>query len=157
LAVSVLIGLLLSLNRDEWFIALTFGVLLDADHLFAAPRYISDNGLAAILRPTWEDGSGLPWKSLLHYPIGFFVVAPLSIGWRYLLPLLFWGVHVGIDEFQSATLEHTTAIESVLFVSTCLGIFAIKYRRWIALTPDGDLSGYLSHLKGRADAALHLH
>jgi hypothetical protein len=54
-------------------------------------------------------------------------------------------------------LEHTTVIESVLFVSTCMGIFAVKYRRWMALTPDGDLSGYMSHLKGRADAALRLH
>ena len=95
------------------------------------------------------------WLTFLAV-IGFFVVAPLSIGWRYLLPLLFWGVHVGIDELQSATLEHTTAIESVLFVSACVGIFAVKYRRWIALTPDGDLSGYMSHLKGRADAALNL-
>lgn len=153
----MLIGLLLSLNRDEWFVAITFGVLLDADHLFAAPRYISDNGWAAILRPTWDDGSGLPWRSLLHYPIGFFVVAPLAVGWRYLLPLLFWSVHVGIDELQKATLSQSAAIESAVLVGACSGIFAVQYRRWAALTPDGDLGGYLSHIRRRANAALRFY
>ncbi len=153
----MLLGLLLSLNRDEWFIAMTFGVLLDADHIFAAPRYISDNGWAAIIRPTWDDGSGLPWKSLLHYPIGFFVVAPLSLGWRYMLPLLFWGVHVGIDEFQSATLGYSAVVESVFFTVVCSGIFLVQYHRWVALTPDSNVVGYLSHLWERANVALHLH
>jgi len=156
-AVAVLIGLLLNLNRDEWFVALTFGVLLDADHIFGAHRYITDNGWAAVLRPTWDDGSGLPWKSLLHYPVGFFVVAPLSVGWNFLLPLLFWGAHVGLDELQGATLDHSAAIESALLVSACAGVFAVKYHRWTALTPDGGLSGYLSHIRARANAVLHFH
>ena len=55
LLVAVLIGLVLNLNRDEWFVALLFGVAIDLDHVFAAPRYISQNGWAAILRPTWSD------------------------------------------------------------------------------------------------------
>lgn len=150
-----MLGLLLNLNRDEWFIAIIFGVALDIDHLFAAPRYLGDNGMAALLRPTWDDGSGLPWKSLLHHPVGFFVVAPLSVGWHYLLPLLFWGLHVGIDEFQNATLEHNTAMESTLFVAACLGIFLVEYRRWSSLAPESTVSAYLYHLARKARASLH--
>jgi len=154
LAAAVLIGLLLDLNRDEWFVALTFGVLIDADHLFALPRYVSDNGWAAILRPTWDDGSGLPWRSLLHEPVGFFVIAPLSVGWRLLIPLLFWGVHVGMDELQMATLEHSAAVESVLLASVCSGIFAVQFRRWASVNPGCGLPDYARHLGTRTRAVL---
>lgn len=157
LAVAVLLGLLLNLNRDEWFVALMFGVLLDADHIFAAPRYLSENGWEALFRPTWNDGSGLPWRSLLHYPIGFFVVAPLAAGWRFMLPLLFWGLHVGTDELQNATLSQSAVIESAVLAGACSGIFFVQYRKWAALTPGGGLPEYLSHIKRKANAALHFH
>jgi len=157
LAAAVLIGLLLNLNRDEWFVALTFGVFIDADHLFALPRHVSDNGWAALLWPSWDDGSGLPWRSLLHQPIGFFVVAPLAIGWRYMLPLLFWGVHVGMDELQMATLEHSAVIESTLLAAVCSGILALQYRRWVALSPGSGFTDYLDHLWARTRSVLFNH
>ncbi|MBN1677645.1 MAG: hypothetical protein JW880_03825 [Candidatus Thermoplasmatota archaeon] len=72
-------------------------------------------------------------------------------------PLLFWGVHVGIDEFQSATLSHSAVIESVVFTAVCSGIFLVQYRRWVALTPESNVAGYLSHLWERANVALRLH
>src|SRR3989339_2042025 len=95
LMVVVLAAMLLRLNRDEWFIALLFGVVIDADHLFAVPRYVSDNGWAALLRQSWDDASGLPWKSWFHYPMAAIVVGYLSIGWRMAPPLSPLGPHRG--------------------------------------------------------------
>lgn len=120
----------MNLDREEWFVALTFGVLIDLDHLFAAPRYIGENGWSAILRPTWDDGSGLQWRSLLHEPMGAFVVAPLSIGWRYFVPLVFWGAHVSLDKLQNATLDYSAPIESALLALVCFGILYVWYGRW---------------------------
>jgi len=139
--------MLLNLNRDEWFAALTFGVVIDADHLFAAPRYVSDNGVAAILSPTWDDGSGLPWKSSFHHPEGAFVVGYLAMGWRLLIPLVFWGTHVAIDEFQLATIEHSGVIESVFLSAVVGGIVSLGYKRWLALEPEGDFQQYMAHVK----------
>jgi len=139
--------MLLNLDRNEWFVALTFGVVIDADHLFALPRYVSDNGAAAILSPTWDDGSGLPWKSSFHHPEGAFVVGYLAVGWRMLIPLVFWGSHVAIDEFQLATLDHSAIIESVFLTSVVGGVVALGYKRWLEAEPDGDFQQYLVFVK----------
>lgn len=149
LIVAVLIGMLMTLDRDEWFIALTFGVLIDADHLFALPRYVSDNGWAAIFRPTWNDASGLPWKSLLHYPVGAAIVAPLAVGWRFLLPLTFWAVHVGLDELQNAALGYSTWIESALLVGTTAGIVSVSFSRWRAETGNASFQCFVRDVGAR--------
>jgi hypothetical protein len=154
LLVAVLIGLVLNLNRDEWFVALLFGVAIDLDHVFAAPRYISQNGWAAILRPTWSDTSGLPWRSLLHDPVAAFVVAPLSFGWRYFLPLLFWGAHLGIDYLQSATLAYSTSVEIVVIALCVAGIISIQYGRWRALRPDAGFLKYVAHVRSTLRVAV---
>jgi len=146
-AFVVFLGMLLSLDRDEWLAALTFGVLIDADHLFAMPRYVTDNGWGAVLRPTWDDGSGLPWKSLFHYPIGVFVVAPLSIGWRFFVPLLFWGTHLIIDWFQIETIQYSALIESAFLALVLTGILYLGFRRWDELEPGRGIRAYLYHLK----------
>ena len=135
------------MNREEWFAALTFGVIIDADHLFAVPRYVSDNGAAAILSPTWDDGSGLPWKSSFHHPEGAFVVGYLAIGWRLFLPLLFWGTHLVIDELQLATIEYSAIIESVFLCAVVGGIVALGYSRWLHLEPEGGFRQYLIYVK----------
>jgi hypothetical protein len=149
LAVTVLLCLILNLNRDEWFVALMFGVMIDADHLFAAPRYVSHNGWAALLRRSWDDGSGLPWRSLFHYPVGAFVVVPLSIGWRYLLPVLFWAMHLELDYIQNATLSWSTPIETTVMISSCLGIVFILYRNWSDANPDGDFRQFIQTMRLR--------
>lgn len=154
LVITVLIAYVLVLDRREWFAALTFGVLIDADHLFAVPRYVGDNGIAAILSPTWDDGSGLPWKSSFHYPEGAFIVGYLSIGWRYLLPLSFWSVHMFLDHIQIAYVEYSTPIESLLFAGTSLCLFFLGYRRWAELQDEADLGRYMIHLGQRATALL---
>jgi len=125
-------------------VAITFGVLIDADHLFAAPRYISDNGLGAIMRATWDDASGLPWKSLFHEPVGAFFVVPLAIGWRYMTPLLFWGTHLAADELQMATLGSSAIVESVLLSATVVVIVFLVYSRWSALNDQQSFRVFLT-------------
>ena len=135
---------MLNLTKDEWYVVLLFGVAIDLDHAFAAPRYVTDNGWSAILLPTWDDGSGLPWKSLFHYPVGAFVVLPLAVGWRLLLPFTFWGMHVAIDYFQEAIVEYSNPVELVVFCAACYGIALVRHRRWKELGAEGTFMQYLS-------------
>lgn len=137
------------MNKDEWFIAILFGVVIDADHLFGAPRYIEHNGWGALLRRSWDDGSGLPWKSLLHYPVGAFVVAPLSVGWRYFLPALFWALHLELDYIQTATGFWSTPIEAVVMTSSCFGIVFMLHRNWQDSEPDGDFNLFIKTMESR--------
>jgi len=138
----------MNLDRNEWVVALSFGVLIDADHLFALPRYVHDNGATAILAPTWDDGSGLPWKSAYHFGDGAFVVGYLSVGSRLLYPFVFWGVHVAMDELQLATIDYSTPIEVAILSSAVLGTVYLGYFRWHALEPDKGFAEYVTYLKG---------
>lgn len=149
LAVTVLICLMLNLNQDEWFIALLFGVMIDADHIFGTPRYVSHNGWGALLRRSWDDGSGATWKSLLHYPVGSFVVLPLSTGWRYLLPALFWALHLELDYIQNATGFWSTPIEASLLTLSCAGIVYLLYRNWSDARPEGDFRQFSREVGSR--------
>lgn len=146
LVVVVLFAMFLELNRDEWFVAITFGVLVDADHLFAVRTYVDNNGWDAILRATWDDGSGFQWKSLMHYPVAAFVVAPLAVGWRYLVPLSFWALHVGLDELQNRTLEHSALVETTVLSLTVAGILLVDQRRWSAASGTSGAMPYLNSL-----------
>lgn len=152
--VAIFLGLLLNLDRNEWVVALSFGVLIDADHLFAVRRYVSHNGLAAILSPTWDDGSGLPWKSAYHYGDGAFIVGYLAVGSRLFYPFLFWGIHVAIDDLQLSALEYSTPMEIALFTSAVAGIVYIGYRRWHGLEPESTFQDYMVYVKDRIKAAI---
>lgn len=160
IAVTIFLCLLLNLNQDEWFVALLFGVMIDADHIFGAPRYVSHHGWGALLHRSWDDGSGSTWKSLLHYPVGAFVVLPLSTGWRYMLPALFWSLHLEMDYIQNATGNWSTPIEAALMFSSCVGIVYLLFVNWLDARPEGDfrqfgremgsrLAGYGSAIKRR--------
>jgi hypothetical protein len=147
LAAVILLGLLLDLDWNEWFVALLFGIGLDIDHIFAAPGYIGRNGVGAILAPTWDDGSGFVWRSVLHYPVGVFIVMPLAIGWRLMIPLVFWVSHLSIDYLQSATLAHSALVEGAFFAALCSGIFALGYYRWRVAYGNSGLVPFLLHIK----------
>lgn len=147
LAVVVLFGLLVPLNKNEWLVLLMFGVVVDFDHVFAAPRYIGDNGWSAVLRPTWDDGSGEPYKSLFHEPIAFFVVSPLSIGWRYLLPLLAWSSHVGLDWLQNNTLAYSAPVEAAMLSAACAGVLVVAYTRWSEVREESSFGLYVLYLR----------
>jgi len=84
------------------------------------------------------------------------VVVPLSIGWRYFLPVLFWAVHLELDYIQNATLSWSTPIETTVMISSCLGIVFILYRNWSDANPDGDFRQFIQtmrlHLAGYGSA-----
>ena len=146
LAVAVFVGLLLRLNRDEWFIAIMFGVIVDADHLLALPRYVEANGWGAILRQTWDDGSGLPWRSWFHHPMSAIVVGHLSEGWRFLVPLPFWAMHLGLDWLQLAVSEHNTLVEGAILAGSIGGILYVKYGDWSTLSGQFGIRSYMGYL-----------
>jgi hypothetical protein len=150
LMVVVLVAMAMRLNRDEWFVALMFGVVIDADHLFALPRYVSDNGWDALLRQSWDDGSGLPWKSWFHYPLSALVVGYLSLGWRFALPLAFWSAHLSMDWLQLQMAGYNTAVESTILAGSTAGILYIGYSEWSSRTGRTGLTEYAGSLSRSA-------
>ncbi len=138
------------MDWNEWFVAILFGVALDLDHLFAVPGYVGRNGFGAILAPSWDDGSGAVWRSLIHYPIGSFVVIPLAVGWRFMLPLLFWASHLAIDYVQSATLAYSAIVEAAFLSVTCIAIFGLGYYRWRVAKGASGVFPFLVYLKDTA-------
>jgi hypothetical protein len=71
------------------------------------------------------------------------VVVPLSIGWRYFLPVLFWAMHLELDYIQNATLSWSTPIEAAVMTSSCIGIVYMLHRNWSEANPDGDLRQFI--------------
>lgn len=127
LAIAVLLLMVLSLNRHERFVALLFGVFIDVDHLLALPRFLADNSLSSVMTLSFEDPSGLPWKSLLHRPVGAFIVLPMAIGWRFMIPAAFWGIHIATDMFQQASSVYSVQLDVCLFAVVCSTIVAFDY------------------------------
>ena len=152
--VVVLGAMLLRLNRDEWFIALLFGVVIDADHLFALPRFVSDNGWAALLRQSWDDASGLPWRSWFHHPMAAIVVGYLSIGWRLALPLAFWALHLGMDGLQLMLGGLNIVAESALLLGSTAGIISLTYSHWSLMTGGSGLKAYAGFVATSSKARL---
>jgi hypothetical protein len=154
LAVVIFAAMLLRLSRDEWFIALLFGVAIDIDHLFALPRFVADNGWSAILRQTWDDGSGLPWKSWFHYPVTAVVVGYVSVGWRLALPLLFWSLHLGMDGLQLMLGDLNMVFESALVMGAASGIVYLGYSDWSLMTGGYGLKAYAGFVATSSKARL---
>ncbi len=153
-AVFVLLGMLLRLDKGEWFVAFMFGVMIDADHLFALPRYVSDNGWSALLRQSWDDSSGLPWKSWFHYPVAAIVVGHVSEGWRFALPLAFWAVHIGMDGLQLMLGGMNTAVESAILIGPTSGIVLLAYREWSLTSGRSGLRAYADFVASSSRARL---
>lgn len=152
--VVVFVAMLLSLDRNEWFIVLLFGVALDFDHLFALPRYVSDNGWDALLRQSWDDASGEPWKSWFHYPLAAIVVGHLSSGWRLALPLSFWSLHLGMDGLQLMLGDLNTVVETAIMLGSVAGILYVSYSRWSLTSGGAGLKTYADFLASSSKAKL---
>jgi hypothetical protein len=119
--------MLMNLNRHERFVALLFGVFIDFDHLLAVPRYLAGNSVSSMMAFGFEDPEGLPWKSLLHRPMGAFIVIPMAVGWRFLVPAAFWGIHILMDAFQQSSAMYSVALEACLFAAAVGAIVALDY------------------------------
>lgn len=153
-AIVVFAAMLLRLNRGEWLVALMFGVVIDVDHLFALPRYVEDNGWSAVLRQTWDDGSGLPWKSWFHYPMAAIVVGHLSVGWRFALPLSFWALHLGMDGLQLMLGDLNMLVETAILLGSAAGIVFMTYSQWSLMTGGSGLKAYVGFLATSSRARL---
>lgn len=118
---------LLHLDRLEAQVAFVFGVLIDLDHLFGAVQYGRAHPWWTFLDPEALYNADVAWKSLVHKPIAFAIVAPLAQGWRFLLPMVFWGVHVLMDFVQESYLGLVSPVELVLLVVL---LFSFIHLRW---------------------------
>jgi hypothetical protein len=90
----------LDLDRNEAMVGMLFGVFIDIDHLLGIPDFINANGAGNLANPESLLNSGVQWKSMLHNPIAVLVVAPASVGFRFAIPLSFWGIHILMDTVQ---------------------------------------------------------
>ena len=120
--------MVLNLNRHERFVALLFGVFIDLDHLLAVPRYLADNGISSMLTFDFEDPEGLPWKSLLHRPVGAFIILPMAVGWRFFIPATFWGIHILLDVFQQSSALYSLPLEAAVFSMVVGAIVVLDYK-----------------------------
>ncbi|MBN1677615.1 MAG: hypothetical protein JW880_03670 [Candidatus Thermoplasmatota archaeon] len=131
LVVSLLLIQLLGLDRNDAFIALVFGVFIDLDHLFGLRQYTEARGMAALLDFDSLMNPGGQWKSMFHSPMAVGIIAPLSLGSRLGIPILFWGVHLLMDFAEDAYLGLFSAPEAMLLALTGLALVSIRYARSI--------------------------
>ncbi len=117
IVVTLFLTQLMSLDRNDAFIAMLFGVGIDVDHLFGLAKYTESNGLTAVFDLHRLMSPGGQWKSLLHAPIAAAVVMPLSFAFRLAVPFVFWGVHLLMDFVEQTYLGNFSGIEAALAVS----------------------------------------
>jgi len=98
--VVVILIKLLHLDRNEAFVAILFGVLLDLDHLMGIPAYIGEYGWVAVFNIDSLLHNDVQWKSSMHGTEAFLVVSAISLLLRMYIPLLFWALHVLMDWIQ---------------------------------------------------------
>lgn len=149
LVVSLLLIQFLNLDRNDAFIALVFGVFIDLDHLFGLKQYAETRGIAAILDFDSLMNPGGQWKSMFHSPMALGVVAPLSVGFRLAIPVLFWSVHLIMDFAEDTFLGLFSAPEAMLLSLSGLVLFSIRYAKSLESDSSG---GLLPYLRGEAAA-----
>ncbi len=127
IVVTLFLIQLLTLDRNDAFIAMLFGVFIDVDHLFGLVKYTEANGVASIfdfhslMNPTGQ------WKSILHSPIAAAVVTPISAAFRLGIPLLFWSVHLAMDFVEQNYLGNFSGLEAGLLFFATLGLLTLRY------------------------------
>lgn len=111
-------------SRQEWTLALAFGVLIDLDHLLAIPAYVSQVGVAAALDPTNSFSYGAAWQGFMHKPAALALVAPAMLLWRSAWPGVFWGLHM-VQDFVIA--RHYVGFGSVEEFAIMGGLGLLAY------------------------------
>lgn len=144
LAVSVLLIYLLTLDRNDRFVALMFGVFIDVDHLFGLKAYVSANGIAGVLDFDSLMQADGQWKSMLHSPVAVMVVGPVATASRLALPLLFWGVHITMDYAEDAFLGLFSAWEMMLLAGSVSALVVLSYRKARTAEPSLRFSRFLA-------------
>jgi hypothetical protein len=143
LVVSLLLIELLTLDRNDAFVALLFGVFIDFDHLIGLEKYAKANGIRAVFNFDSLTHAGGQWKSLMHSPMAIGVVGPLSVASRLMVPLLFWGVHILMDFVEENYLGNFSAPEAMLLAIASIGLVTMRYGRYLQSYAEGTFSQYL--------------
>ncbi len=143
LFVTLLLMQLLSLDRNESFVALLFGFGIDLDHLLGLKEFVSSNGTAALLDTGLLMDPGGQWKSMLHTPVASFVVGSLSAASRLAFPFLFWFIHVGLDQLEDSILGLFSIAEMILMVGSATALIAIRWNRFRSLWPGSSVADFL--------------
>lgn len=126
----VLIVRLLDLDRNEAFVALLFGVFIDLDHLLGIPSFVQQHGVASLTDTSTLMMSDVSWKSLIHEPIAFIIVAPSSVIFRFMLPLLAWGLHITMDYIQEAYLG-ISSVPELMLIGTLVSVLTyMEFRQF---------------------------
>jgi hypothetical protein len=149
LVVSLLLIQLLNLDRNDAFIALVFGVFIDLDHLFGLKQYTEARGIAALLDFDSLMNPGGQWKSMFHSPVAVGVVAPLSVGSRLAIPILFWGVHLAMDFAEDTFLGLFSAPEAMLLALAGIALVSMRYAKCLE---SGTTTGILGYLRSEASS-----
>jgi len=144
LVVSLLLIELLTLDRNDAFVAILFGVFIDFDHLIGLKDYAKANGIQAVFDFDSLTHAGGQWKSLLHSPVAIAVVGPISVASRLMIPLLFWGMHIAMDFVEENFLGNFSTLEAMLLAIASIGLVTIRYGKYLQSYADGTFSQYLS-------------
>lgn len=149
LVVSLLLIQMLNLDRNDAFIALIFGVFVDLDHLFGLKQYTEARGIAAVFDFDSLMNPGGQWKSMFHSPIAVGVIAPLSVGSRLAIPVLFWGTHLMMDFAEDMLLGLFSAPEAILLALAGIALVSMRYAKYLESGAAVGMAAYLrSELAG---------
>ena len=143
IVVSLLLIQLLTLDRNDAFVALLFGVFIDIDHLLGLAEYLKANGIRAVFDLDRMMDPGGQWKSLFHNPVALMVVGPISVASRLAIPVIFWGVHIAMDFVEDTYLGVLSAPEAIFLGITALGLVSIRYGMYLRAHSSSTLVEYL--------------
>jgi len=142
--ITLLLIQIMLLDRNEAFIALTFGVFIDLDHLLGLGTYAKANGIAPLLDLDTLMSPGGQWKSMLHSPMALCMVAPISYVVRMAIPVLFWGVHVSMDYLEESMLGNFSAFEAMLGALAAIALVTMRYSKYVESFSLADVQTYLT-------------
>ncbi len=124
LLVTLILIKVLNLDRNQAFLAIVFGVLIDLDHLMGLPAYVISHGWPALLSVDTFMHNEIVWKSAMHGAGGFFVVLGISLVLRMYVPFMFWGLHMVMDWTQT-TFWGIVSWPEFVFLALFGGILAV--------------------------------
>jgi len=141
--ITLLLIQIMLLDRNEAFIALTFGVFIDLDHLLGLGTYAKANGIAPLLDVDTLMNPGGQWKSMLHSPMALAMVVPISYVVRMAIPVLFWGVHISMDYLEENLLGNLSTFEAMLGALAAMALVTMRYSKYVESFSLADIRTYL--------------
>jgi hypothetical protein len=128
---SLLLIQLMTLDRNDAFVALLFGVFIDLDHLFGLKNYAEAEGVRSLFDLDTMMDPGGRWKSIMHSPVAVMITGPLSIASKLAIPLIFWGVHISMDYVEQNLLGNFSSLEAALLVLSGFALLSIRFSLFV--------------------------